>query len=228
MHQTPLLEMFVLYPVQQGVIEAVEKLIKNFKIICADLNAAINERNEVDIQMKNASSEFLIKEIEEAYLDCNRTVTMLRRKKLGFHSDLNDLVYQICQKHIDEITGLNMIKQKLAEQYRERQLKRKVAEELAVQPPLKKNADEKVVPDRRIIPINTETEPIIQQIVEEKSEHKAHDDVVNVNAPPPEPQAHVDEILLPSPSTSKEVSIPSASKHVVDSSKQVSEEGEIP
>lgn len=68
-----------------SVKEAAAKLIEDFKNVHADLNAAIVERNEVDKQMKNATSEFFIKELEETYLDINRTVTMLRGRKVGFH-----------------------------------------------------------------------------------------------------------------------------------------------
>lgn len=82
---------------------------------------------------------------------------MLQRRKVGFHSDLDQLVSRICQKNHDKLSGYNMMKQKLAEQDRERQLKRKAAGELAVQPLIKKNAVEKVVCDRRMIPINTKT-----------------------------------------------------------------------
>lgn len=35
-----------------SITEVVEQLTDNFKNVCADLNAAIHERNEVDAQMK--------------------------------------------------------------------------------------------------------------------------------------------------------------------------------
>lgn len=74
---------------------------------------------------------YFIKEHEQAYLDCNKTVTMLRRKKLGFHSSLYDLVYCIYEKHHDEFYGYNMMKYKLEEQDLERQKKRMVTDEHA-------------------------------------------------------------------------------------------------
>lgn len=47
-------------PIPTSIIEAVEKLIKGFKNVHANMNAAIHERNEVDKQMKNATFEFVI------------------------------------------------------------------------------------------------------------------------------------------------------------------------
>jgi hypothetical protein len=53
--------------------------------------------------MKITSSEFEIKELEETYLDCNKTVTKLRRRRVGFYSELYSLVSKICQKQNDEL-----------------------------------------------------------------------------------------------------------------------------
>lgn len=49
----------------------------------ADLNAAIPERNDIDSRKKSATTEFIIQVLEAAYLNCNKSVTLLQRKKVG-------------------------------------------------------------------------------------------------------------------------------------------------
>lgn len=124
---------------------------------------------------------FLIKQLEESYLDMNKTITLLRRKQVGFHADLDDMVRKICQLHQDEATGYNRVKAHVAEQNHQLKAKQKAPKNVIQQPPLKKVSVEKVV--------------------DEQFEHKDPDSVIQDEAanedlppPPPEPTTPVDDL----------------------------------
>ena len=57
--------------------------------------------------LKTASSKFVIKQLEESYMDINRALNILRNRRLGFHSVLDDIVRKICLEHQAQATSYN-------------------------------------------------------------------------------------------------------------------------
>ena len=57
--------------------------------------------------MKATSSKFVIKQLEESYMDVSRALTILRNRRLGFHLDLDNIVRKICIEHQAQVTGYN-------------------------------------------------------------------------------------------------------------------------
>lgn len=86
-------------PIPKDVIEPANKHIDDIKNDNSDMTGYIVEKNEVDAQMKKGTSTFLIQELEDTYLDLNKTISLLQNRKLGFHSDMDFMVRRICQDH---------------------------------------------------------------------------------------------------------------------------------
>ena len=57
--------------------------------------------------MKATKSNFVIKKLEESYVDVNQALIILRNKRLGFHSDLDQIVWKIYLDHQAQATGYN-------------------------------------------------------------------------------------------------------------------------
>jgi hypothetical protein len=57
-----------------------------------EINSLTAQLNELDNRMKATTSKFVIKQLEDSYMDVNRALTILRNKRLGFHSDLDNIV----------------------------------------------------------------------------------------------------------------------------------------
>ena len=72
-----------------------------------EINSLTAELKDLDDRMKTASSKFVIKQLEESYMDINRALNILHSRRLGFHSDLDDIVRKICNEHQAQATGYN-------------------------------------------------------------------------------------------------------------------------
>ena len=57
--------------------------------------------------MKAIKSKFVIKQLEESYVDVNRAFTILRNRRLGFNSDLDQIVCKVYLDHQAQATGYN-------------------------------------------------------------------------------------------------------------------------
>ena len=57
--------------------------------------------------MKATKSKFVIKQLEESYVDVNKALTILRHRRLGFHSDLDQIVHKVFLDHQAQVTGYN-------------------------------------------------------------------------------------------------------------------------
>ena len=55
--------------------------------------------------MKDTKSKFVIKQLEESYVDVNKALTILHHRRLGFHLDLDQIVRKICLDHQAKVTG---------------------------------------------------------------------------------------------------------------------------
>ena len=76
--------------------------MRNDSVEINDLTAQLQELNN---HMQNMKSKFVIKQLEEYYVDVNKALTILRHRRLGFHSDLDQIVRKICLNHQAQVTG---------------------------------------------------------------------------------------------------------------------------
>ena len=72
-----------------------------------EINSLSAELIDLDGRMKTASSKFVIKALEDSYKDVNRAMTLLRHRRLCFHTDLDKIVRKICDEHQAKVTGYN-------------------------------------------------------------------------------------------------------------------------
>ena len=72
-----------------------------------EINTLSVELNDLDGRMKTASSKFVIKALEDSYKDINCAMTLLRNRRLRFHTDLDEIVHKIYEKHQAEVAGYN-------------------------------------------------------------------------------------------------------------------------
>lgn len=94
-------------PVPIEVIEQAKKIIDEVKESSTDLTTLIIEKNETDEKIKFASSEFVIWELQDTHLEMNKTISMIRNKRLDFHFDLDFMVRRMCTDHQAEKSQYN-------------------------------------------------------------------------------------------------------------------------
>ena len=82
-------------------------LIHDMRNDSVEINELIGQLKEHDNRMKNMKSKFVIKQLEESYEDVNKALTILQHRRLGFHSDLDQIVHKICLDHQAKVTGYN-------------------------------------------------------------------------------------------------------------------------
>ena len=153
--------------------------------------------------MKTTSSKFVIKQLEESYMDVNRALTILRNRRLGFHSDLDDIVHNICNEHQAQVTSYNhLVKGHIDQVAQQKKKQRKETPKKSVPPAPTKNS-----PDR----------PEAQSQKEKSPE------------PAITPQTPIkDSDAPPSPRPTESVPVASPAQADIPSEQNVSEEGEIP
>jgi hypothetical protein len=61
-----------------------------------EINTLSAELIDLNGRMKTASSRFVIKELEDSYKDVNHAMTVLRHRRLRFHTDIDEIVCKIC------------------------------------------------------------------------------------------------------------------------------------
>ena len=79
-------------PIPPEVVSRASDVVRDMKEDSIEINNLTAELNDLDSQMKATSSKFVIKQLEESYMDVNRALTILRNRRLGFHSDLDNIV----------------------------------------------------------------------------------------------------------------------------------------
>ena len=92
-------------PIPPKVISQASDVVRDMREDSVEINTLTAELNDLDGRMKTTSSKFVIRQLEESYMDVNRALTILRNRILGFHSDLDNIVRKICIVHQDQVTG---------------------------------------------------------------------------------------------------------------------------
>ena len=79
-------------PIPSEVISQASALVQDMRNDSVEINDLTAQLKELDNQMKDTKSKFVIKQLEESYVDVNRALTIVRNRRLGFHSDLDHIV----------------------------------------------------------------------------------------------------------------------------------------
>lgn len=74
------------------VIEQASTLVNELRDASIKVNALTTQMLDLDAHMKTMTSKFVINELEVSYKELNRTITMLCRRRLHFHFDLDQMV----------------------------------------------------------------------------------------------------------------------------------------
>mgnify|MGYP000914700932 CR=1 FL=1 len=94
-------------PIPSDVVTQASDLVREMREDSVEINSLTTQLNELDNRMKATTSKIVIKQLEESYMDVNRALTILRNRRLGFHSDLDNIVRKICIEHQAQVTGYN-------------------------------------------------------------------------------------------------------------------------
>ena len=94
-------------PIPSKVITQASDLVQDMRNDSVEINDLIGQLKELDNQMKDTKSKFVIKQLEESHEDVNTALTILQHKRLCFHSDLDQIVHKICLDHQAKVTGCN-------------------------------------------------------------------------------------------------------------------------
>ena len=92
-------------PIPPEVISQAVDLINDMRNDSVEISDLTAQLKELDNLMKDAKSQFVIKQLEESYMDVNKVLNILRHRRLGFHSDLDQIVRKICLDHQAQVTG---------------------------------------------------------------------------------------------------------------------------
>ena len=82
-------------PIPSEVISQATVLIKDMRNGSVEINDLVGQLKEVDNRMKATKSKFVITQLKESYDDINKELKVLRHRRLGFHSDLDQIVQKI-------------------------------------------------------------------------------------------------------------------------------------
>jgi hypothetical protein len=94
-------------PIPPEVITQSSDLVSDMRNDSVEINDLTAQLQELDNRMQNTKSKFVIKQLEESYVDVNKALTILRHRRLGFHSDLDQIIRKICLDHQAQVTGYN-------------------------------------------------------------------------------------------------------------------------
>jgi hypothetical protein len=87
------------------VISQATTVVQEMREDSVEINTLTIELNDLDGRMKTTSSRFVIRQLEDSYKDVNRALTLIRNRRLHFHTDLDDIVRKICLEHQSKVTG---------------------------------------------------------------------------------------------------------------------------
>jgi hypothetical protein len=94
-------------PIPPKVITQATDLVNDMRNDPVEINDLTAQLKELDNSMKDTKSKFVIKQLEESYADINKALTILQHRRLGFHSDLDQIIRKICLDHQAQVTGYN-------------------------------------------------------------------------------------------------------------------------
>ena len=94
-------------PIPSEVITQAPDPVREMREDSVEINSLTTQLNELDNRMKATTSKIVIKQLEESYMDVNRALTILRNRRLGFHSDLDNIVRKISLSHQAQAIGYN-------------------------------------------------------------------------------------------------------------------------
>ena len=94
-------------PIPSEVIAQATDPVRDMRDVFVEINDLTAQLKELDNRMKAMKSKFVIKQLEESYVDINRALTVLRHRRSGFHSDLDQIVRKICLDHQAQATSYN-------------------------------------------------------------------------------------------------------------------------
>jgi hypothetical protein len=92
-------------PIPAEVITQATSVVQEMREDAVEINSLSAELIDLDGRMKTASSRFVIKALEDSYKDVNRAMTLLRHRRLRFHTDLDEIVRKICDEHQAKVIG---------------------------------------------------------------------------------------------------------------------------
>ena len=70
-------------PIPPDVVSQASDLVHDMREESVEINSLTAELNDLDRSMKATSSKFVIKQLEESYMDVNRALTILRNRRSG-------------------------------------------------------------------------------------------------------------------------------------------------
>lgn len=124
--------------IPQEVNEQASTLVQDLLEADVEINALTAKWNDIDEHMKSTTSKFVINKLEASYQELNKTISMLRSRRMCFHSDLDHMVWNICNDHQAETTKYTELVQghiNDAAQQKKKKRKRAVTKNLAPPPP---------------------------------------------------------------------------------------------
>ena len=94
-------------PIPAEVIAQATSVVQELRDDAVEINSLSAELLDINDRMKTASSKFIINTLEDSYKDINRALSLLRSRRLRFHTDLDEIVRTICNEHQAQVTGYN-------------------------------------------------------------------------------------------------------------------------
>jgi hypothetical protein len=79
-------------PIPSEIITQASDLFQDMRNDSVEINDLTAQLKDLDNRMKDTKSKFVIKQLEESYVDVNKVLTILQHRRLGFHSDLDKII----------------------------------------------------------------------------------------------------------------------------------------